>query len=471
VPLKRKYKALLVVAILLAAGCSAVWYSMAASQSRSISLIGFDQDRAFGDCEYLCNLGPRVPGSAQDEQSALYVQSKFQDAGLSKVHLEEFQETTFQVDSANLSLITIQARGNIVTTYTHLKDFVLYQYSASTAGDLRFEIADVGNGSEEAFNGVDVTGKAVLTTAQCLPRAAEKGARAVIVQNVRLGEQTGWPPYAGGLYGTDANGDNIPYPDAYPNDVVPTCAVSRAVGDEIRDAINGSRKLPLVGSNVRVQFNFQTTISKKTIADVVGDVAGTRRPGDIIYIVAHRDCTYINPGAVDNAAGVATIMEMARKMAHRFPDRTIRFIATDSEEQGMLGVTEYCRAHEQEVQKHGLVCINFDMNDVNLERVKSLVIFCSNANYSRKLEDITKLFRDRYPDIARKYAVNITKGGGGADGAVFMKRGTDGLLAEGEWGSSWEYHTQGDTLAHVNRESWLVGGVLLGTLALEIART
>ena len=40
----------------------------------------------------------------------------------------------------------------------------------------------------------------------------------------------------------------------------------------------------------------------------------------------------------------------------------------------------------------------------------------------------------------------------------------------GEWGSSLEYHTVWDTLEFVNPESWLLSGVILGTVAMEIAR-
>jgi len=463
------HKAGAVVAVLLLAGGGAAWYSYAVSREHGVPLLGFDADTAYSDLEYLCNIGPRTPGSPEDETGALYVQSRFQEAGLLNVRIEEYRVTTFQVNSASLSLLNLQLRETVRKDYTHIRDFVLYQYSGSTGGTLRLEIVDVGNGTEEAFGGVDVTGKAVLSTQQCLPRAAEKGARAVIVQNTRLAAELGYPPYSGGLYGADANGDSIPYPDAYPNAVVPTCAVSMAVGNEIRDAMNGSRRLPVVGSTVRMEFNFDTTIEKNPIYNVIGDVKGSKSPGDIIYIVAHRDSSYINPGAVDNAAGVATIMEMARKMARSLPAKTIRFISTDAEETGLLGATEYCKAHEAEVQKHGITCINFDMNDVNLRRVKVLNLQCSNANHSRELERIRGAFQGRYPDIAKKYTINITGGGGGADGGPFMKRGTDGSLAMGEWGSSWEYHTAGDTIQFVNRESWLVGGILLGSLALSIA--
>jgi len=467
VQLTRTHKIIAVVAMLLVAGGSAAWYGVNVSRSHAAVLIGFDADRAYADCSALCNIGPRTPGSPQDEEGAKYVEEKFREAGLSNVHTEQHELTTFQVNSASLSLITVQLRGNIRRDYAHIADFVLYQYSGPTNGAVRYEIVDAGNGTEEAFSGVDATGKAVLTTQQCLPLAAKKGAAAVIVQNTRLAPELGYPPYSGGLYGSDANGDSIPYPDANPDAVIPTCAVSMAVGDEIRDAINNSRDLPIVGSTVRVELDFDTTIAKNPIFNVIGDVKGSKYPGDYIYFVAHRDSTYIGPGAVDNTAGVATIMGMARSLARSAPQRTLRFIATDAEETGLLGATEYCKAHEAEVQKHGIICINFDMNDVNLQRVKVLNLQCSN--FSAELREVRGQFAQRYPDIAARYIINITKGGGGADGGPFMKRGTDGALAMGEWGSSVEYHTRWDTMQFVNKESWLVGGIILGSWGLRLA--
>jgi Zn-dependent M28 family amino/carboxypeptidase len=201
----------------------------------------------------------------------------------------------------------------------------------------------------------------------------------------------------------------------------------------------------------------------------VGDVVGHEEPDEMIYIVAHRDTTYINPGAVDNTVGTVTIMELARQLAKYKVEKTIRFISVDAEEKGLLGATEYVKAHEDEVQEHGIICFNFDMNDVNLERVDTLNIRISNTGYIDELNDIRDMMFDRYPDLDAKYDLNITEGGGGPDAAPFEKRGIDGGFAMGEWGSSWEFHTQWDTIEHVNPESWQLGGIVFGTLALDIA--
>ncbi|MEE9150610.1 MAG: M28 family peptidase [Thermoplasmata archaeon] len=467
--MKKNLKMIAVIVVIILIFSFVVFYSLSKSSS-SYHLVGFDSDEAYIDMEYLTGLGPRVPGTGEDLEGAEYVKSRFSEAGLADVHIEEYTITTFEVNSASLSLIIVEFGSQVYTNYVHIEDFILYQYSGSTNGDLFLEIVDVGNGSEENFEGLDMQGKAVLSTRQALPRAVEHGAMAVIVQNDRIGEELGYPPYCGGLYGSDENGDNIPYPDANPSAVIPTCSVSGPVGEEIRDAIENARESPILGyGTVWVQMNFATTIEENKIYNVVGDIKGRENPEDMIYLVAHRDTTYINPGAVDNTVGTVTIMEMARQLSNYDVDKTIRFISVDAEEEGLLGATEYVKAHEDEVKEQGIICMNFDMNDVNLDRVDTLEVSISKLAYQNKLKEIKAMMFDSYPELQERYKVNITEGDGGPDAAPFFKRGIDASFAIGEWGSSWEYHTQWDTIEHVNKESWQLSGILFGTLALDIA--
>ena len=223
---------------------------------------------------------------------------------------------------------------------------------------------------------------------------------------------------SGGLYGGDENGDSIPYPDANPNAIMPTCSVSQPIGDEIKEAIQNARTTPILGlSTVRIRLNFNTDISKNNIYNVVGDVVGSKYPDEMVYFIAHRDTTYINPGAVDNAVGTVTIMELARQLVKYDVERTLRFISADAEEKGLLGATEYVKAHEAEVQDNGIIVFNFDMNDVHLELVDTLNLWISNEGYQDKLGDIKELMFDEYPELENKYQINITEGG-----AVLMVR-------------------------------------------------
>src|SRR5271165_1475955 len=70
-------------------------------------------------------------------------------------------------------------------------------------------------------------------------------------------------------------------------------------------------------------------------------------------------------GALDNASGVAAILELAKayKALPVAPKRTILFIATTSEEQGLLGAQYYAR--------HPLYPLEKTLIDINIDGVNS----------------------------------------------------------------------------------------------------
>jgi VCBS repeat-containing protein len=99
------------------------------------------------------------------------------------------------------------------------------------------------------------------------------------------------------------------------------------------------------------------TYNGGTYYNVVGVQPGTTRPDDIYILGAHYDSVN-NPGADDNASGVAAVMEAARVLSAYEFDATLTFIAFDREEQGLKGSTAYANAHAAD---HILGMISFDM--------------------------------------------------------------------------------------------------------------
>ncbi len=81
-----------------------------------------------------------------------------------------------------------------------------------------------------------------------------------------------------------------------------------------------------------------------TYYNVVATRLGATTPGHIYIIGAHYDSVN-NPGADDNASGVALILEAARVLGPYESDSTIRLIAFDREEQGLIGSTAYAADH------------------------------------------------------------------------------------------------------------------------------
>lgn len=79
-------------------------------------------------------------------------------------------------------------------------------------------------------------------------------------------------------------------------------------------------------------------------ANVVATQLGTTFPNQIYIIGAHYDSAN-NPGADDNASGVALMLEAARILSQYPSEYTIRYIAFDLEESGLYGSKAYVQAH------------------------------------------------------------------------------------------------------------------------------
>lgn len=83
--------------------------------------------------------------------------------------------------------------------------------------------------------------------------------------------------------------------------------------------------------------------------NVLGMVRGTERPDRWIVVTAHYDHEGIRNGQVyngadDNASGVATMLELARRLPDERPRHSVLFIAFDAEERGLQGARAYVDA-------------------------------------------------------------------------------------------------------------------------------
>lgn len=106
-------------------------------------------------------------------------------------------------------------------------------------------------------------------------------------------------------------------------------------------------------------------------ANVIGILRGQTHADEYVIYSAHWDHlgertdaggkTIIYPGAIDNATGVATLIEMASAMARGpRPERSVVFLATTLEEAGLLG-TRYYVQHPVYPLGRTVADLNFDM--------------------------------------------------------------------------------------------------------------
>jgi hypothetical protein len=84
--------------------------------------------------------------------------------------------------------------------------------------------------------------------------------------------------------------------------------------------------------------------------NTIGEIRGSRYPGQVVILGAHLDSWDLGEGTTDNGAGSAVVLEAARIIAKSGlkPERTIRFILFSGEEQGLLGSRAYAAAHQRE---------------------------------------------------------------------------------------------------------------------------
>jgi hypothetical protein len=101
---------------------------------------------------------------------------------------------------------------------------------------------------------------------------------------------------------------------------------------------------------VRVKITSTNQNHPVTSANVVAEFRGQQHPAEIILLGAHYDGHDISQAAMDNATGVAVVLEAARAIAphKRQLRRTVRCVAFAQEEMGLLGARDYAGRHQAE---------------------------------------------------------------------------------------------------------------------------
>ena len=104
------------------------------------------------------------------------------------------------------------------------------------------------------------------------------------------------------------------------------------------------------GLPVTVEIDIRTRFHDETRPNgfnLLAELPGSDLADEVVILGAHFDSTHASPGATDNAAGVAAMMEAARilQAVEARPRRTIRVALWGGEEEGLLGSRAYVRRH------------------------------------------------------------------------------------------------------------------------------
>jgi len=115
-------------------------------------------------------------------------------------------------------------------------------------------------------------------------------------------------------------------------------------------AVKGFKPVPAPALSLTATID--QTVKTTTSRNVAGGIKGSMRPDEYVLYMAHWDHLgtsenvegddKIFNGAVDNATGTASIIEVAETMVERgTPERSVIFVAVTAEESGLLGSAYY----------------------------------------------------------------------------------------------------------------------------------
>ena len=299
-------------------------------------------------------VGPRRIGTEGDKRAIAWAVAKFEELGFDRVWTEEVP-----VDHG---WIRGEAKAQVVSPYPHDLVVTALGYSVGTNGDLTGEVVEFATFDDLLAlpEGDSLDGKIAFVSYSMADydpppgssrmagygqgtrargrghvEAAKRGAKAIVIRSV--GTDNNRNGHTGSGYG-------------YVDDVrkIPAAALSAP------DAILLQNILKR-GKPVTMTLNMSSEITGPIVgANVIGEITGPEGSDNYLVMGAHLDSWDEGTGAIDDGAGVGSMMAAATfigRMEQR-PRRSIRVLLFGGEEIGLVGVREYAKRHEAEIDDH-----------------------------------------------------------------------------------------------------------------------
>ncbi len=311
-------------------------------------------------------VGPRFAGSAGDAAAVRWALNKLGSLGFSQVRAQDVLVPHWVRGTAEASilapfpqpLVTASLGGSVGTPEEGIEAIVLRVESldalkALSAAAVKGRIVFIDQRMERTRDASGY-GATVAIRSQGPSIAADLGALALVIRSV--GTSTDRIAHTGSLsYRTDA-----------PR--IPAFALSNPDADLLARQIE---------SNKPVRLRLRSTareLPPTWSANIIGEIPGGERADEIVLLGAHLDSWDLGPGAVDDGAGVAIVMEAARQISRldRKPARTIRVVLFANEEFGLSGAREYARQVGDELGKH-VIAVEADLGQGPVWRIDSRV--------------------------------------------------------------------------------------------------
>ncbi len=389
--------------------------------------------------------GGRGPGSPGEDVSIDYIKTQFARIGLQPGNGGDWFQTVPMVETTANEAMSL--RLDVAGTPQELQ-FGTDMVIGTRTGQADVSVKDSGlvfvgygvDAPEQDWNdyaGLDVKGKTVVMLVNDpgfhahdaklfdgkrmtyygrwtykFDEAARKGAAAALIIHDTEGASYGWDvvknSWSGPQYDLPAKDDPAPrLPAQGWITVEAATALFKGAGldlAKLRAAAN-KRGFKPVRMDAKVSFDLKSTAIEKTSRNVIGLLPGSETPDEAILYMAHWDHLgthageasadgvgdNIYNGAVDNATGVAGILEIAEafRKGPTPPKRSILFLAVTLEESGLLG-SKYYVAHPVVPLDKTVAVFNIDaLSPIGKARDATVVGLGSS-----QLEDLLKTVLD-----------------------------------------------------------------------------
>ena len=300
------------------------------------------ENRAYEHTRYFVEeCGVRIAGTEELMKASDYILDFYRSEGITTETYE------FEVPVCKAVKSELKAKiGNQWVELAHTP--VMFAKSTPKEG-LTLPIVYVENGSIANFKEKDVKGKIVLISRDVYmvypdiymyKRLYEYGAAAVI-------------------YTTNDGHWDVPYVYANFETMDEPYTIPTAV-------IHHNTALDLVKKHpAEVYMNIQYEVKMGKTRTTIGVVEGEELADENVICCAHLDSAVSSPGATDDVAGVAMVMELARYYNQKKKEglhikRTMRFIAWSGHECGLHGSKYYLLSHP-DIFKSTKFVLNYDI--------------------------------------------------------------------------------------------------------------
>lgn len=343
----------------------------------------------------------RDTGSRGHEIAARYVASRFEALGLQPGgdNGSWYQRVTMQktVRGATPATVTVSGPAGAPQLWTHGGDVLVGVSPNEPDLDIEAPLVFVGYGIDnkrlgiDDYAGLDVKGKIVVTlrgypkglpseeaahaSATKAKAAQDHGAIGMLTVGTLLSMKT--RPWAQVAHFANEPDFTWVGADGKAFDEAPGIRITATLNDPAAEAVFAGARQSLAdirtvadkeggrpkgfALRTKVRIRSQSVTTRVTSPNVVGILPGSDQTLKAQYVAlsAHLDhvgiaaakdgdkpdADRINNGALDNAAGVATMLEVARAAAEApaKPRRSLIFLASTGEEKGLLGADYFAR--------------------------------------------------------------------------------------------------------------------------------